>query len=627
MHPYSPCVPAAIIKKGNIVLRKIRQIFFIILCFCLLVTIMADSVPRAHAASAMTASNSCVDYIKAVEGFSAYPYYDYSQYTVGYGTMCPSPKYFEYTTNGITEEEAEILLQEEVAKIEDALNNKLIDKYNLTFSQHQFDALVSFTFNIGPGWITSDSTLKNAIVSNASANDLVYAFGLYSTAGGKYLTGLINRRLCEANMYLNGVYSQKVNNDFGYVCYDANGGSVTYQVQAFIHGSNSVPVADAARTGDVFSGWYTDLIGGTRVTTLNRNVSGKTLFAHWEVAEDIKVENPAVSTVKVTGDVVNIRSGPSTSYGITARAYRNEVLTVSHVTNVTNMKWGKVPNGWICLDYTNYDQQVSGNGNAGNETTDIPSVDETVPDNSTAENDSTNTPPNNTNAISGTVNVNDVLNIRSGPGTAYSTVGFLFRGTKVNILEQTTVGSTPWGRIEKGWVCMTYIVTDTASSGGTITPAPDAEQPKEPVQQAPESTGNTETTSITGKITADALRIRSSAGTTSPIVGHYYQNDVVTVTERTLVGSVYWGKTSKGWISMEYVTASSSNTESQQPAENGTKTVIGDCLRVRKEAGTVYKIVGFLYYGDKVTILETKDVNGTPWGRISNGWICMDYVV
>ena len=30
--------------------------------------------------------------------------------------------------------------------------------------------------------------------------------------------------------------------------------------------------------------------------------------------------------------------------------------------------------------------------------------------------------------------------------------------------------------------------------------------------------------------------------------------------------------------------------------------------------------------GDKVTVLETKDVNGVLWGRVHNGWICMEYV-
>jgi len=60
--------------------------------------------------------------------------------------------------------------------------------------------------------------------------------------------------------------------------------------------------------------------------------------------------------------------------------------------------------------------------------------------------------------------------------------------------------------------------------------------------------------------------------------------------------------------------------------ENTVKTVIADCLRVRKDTSTDSRISALLYYGDQVTVLETKTVDGTVWGRVSNGWICMDYV-
>ncbi len=60
-----------------------------------------------------------------------------------------------------------------------------------------------------------------------------------------------------------------------------------------------------------------------------------------------------------------------------------------------------------------------------------------------------------------------------------------------------------------------------------------------------------------------------------------------------------------------------------------TKTVtVG--INVRNGAGTNCDVVGSLNKGDKVEILETKTVNGTPWGRIAygtyGGWICLDYV-
>ena len=49
-------------------------------------------------------------------------------------------------------------------------------------------------------------------------------------------------------------------------------------------------------------------------------------------------------------------------------------------------------------------------------------------------------------------------------------------------------------------------------------------------------------------------------------------------------------------------------------------------LSVRKGAGTSYAIKRYLSNGTKVTITEQKNVKGTVWGKISDGWICMDYV-
>ena len=599
-------------------MKKIAPHFFRLLFLCLLVIAVVHAVPKAYAASAMTTSSSCVEFIKSVEGFSSTPYYDYNQYTVGYGTRCPSDKYDEYKAHGISKKEAEALMREFLADIEETICSKLMEPYNLTFTQNEFDALVSFSYNIGTGWMTYDSTLRNAILRNASDNDMVYAFGLYCTAGGKYLPSLITRRLCEANMFLNGVYSKTINKNYGYVYYDANGGTLTYRVQGYVCDSNATPAASAVLSGDAFQGWYTELNGGTEVITLSRELNGKTLFAHWQSSD-----NSGSVTVKVTGDVVNLRSGPGTNYGIRKQVPRNTVLTVSHITHLTSMKWGNTPDGWICLDYTNYDD-VAGN-------TDTESGSQPSGGSGTADgwNDSsTNTDPfsGSQQAVTGTVKVNDFLKIRSGPGTTYETVGFLFNNDRVEILEQKTVGTMSWGRIKNGWICMSYIVTGTPDTDNSATSGGAQDWDAPPSQGASGSSGSTESTTIKGKITADALRIRSGAGTANKIVGFYYQNDSVVITEKVLSDHTYWGKTGKGWISMDYVQVDSSDNNSGSAAGTGKKTIIADCLRIRKGAGTGYKIAGLLYYGDTVTVLETTNVNGTLWGRVKDGWICMNYV-
>jgi len=588
-------------------LIKPGRILFIVLCLCLLAGSASDLLPKAYAASSMTASESCIDFIRKIEGFSAKPYYDYGQHTVGYGTKCPTDKYFDYMANGIPISEAESLLRENLADVENAINTRLIDKYQLVLNQHQFDALVSFSFNTGTGWMSYDSTMKDAILRSANADDVVYAFGLYCTAGGNYSSALITRRLCESNMYLNGIYSHTKPDDYGYVFYEPNGGSLTYQVQAFICESHPAPVADAVRSEDVFLGWYTDIIGGTQVSELSKALSGKTLFARWQSSKNAEEDSPSM-IIHVTGDVVNIRKGPGTNYGIAKQVYRNDTLIVSHVTDLSNRKWGKVQDGWICLDYTNYDALLHG-------------TDDTVPDANPPQNDG-QANIDDSHGHRGIVRVNDLLRIRSGPGTNYTTVGYLYDGNPVDILEQRATGAMVWGRITRGWVCMDYIITDGLPTDSKTEP----EQNTETEQDPSDFFGNVEVTQTEGRIIADALRIRSQPGTGHSIVGFYYYNDVVTVSQKVLVDSVYWGKTDQGWIHMDYFQAGSSAEETLPSNENTVKTVIADCLRVRKDTSTDSRISALLYYGDQVTVLETKTVDGTVWGRVSNGWICMDYV-
>ena len=49
------------------------------------------------------------------------------------------------------------------------------------------------------------------------------------------------------------------------------------------------------------------------------------------------------------------------------------------------------------------------------------------------------------------------LNIRSGPGTNYASVGTLNTGDRVVIVNTTTVGDTTWGNIAQGWISMQFV--------------------------------------------------------------------------------------------------------------------------------------------------------------------------
>lgn len=221
--------------------------------------------------------------------------------------------------------------------------------------------------------------------------------------------------------------------------------------------------------------------------------------------------------------------------------------------------------------------------------------------------------------MTGTVNVQDWLRVRSGPGTSYAIVGYLKPKQKVEILEQSTVGSMKWGKITDGWISMDYVILDkTESNSG--------------------STGSTTPTTWTGKVIADELLIRSGPGTNYSIVSYLTYGTAVTITERKTNGSMEWGKINKGWISLTYVqlnttggnTGSNNNTGSG--SNTGSSAITGtvnvkEWLRVRSGPGTSYSHVGYLYPNDKVTITERKTVGGTVWGKVSTGWISLDYVI
>ena len=51
----------------------------------------------------------------------------------------------------------------------------------------------------------------------------------------------------------------------------------------------------------------------------------------------------------------------------------------------------------------------------------------------------------------------DELNIRSGPGTGYDSVGKLYTDEVIKIFYQVTVGETTWGCTNQGWVSLKYV--------------------------------------------------------------------------------------------------------------------------------------------------------------------------
>ena len=590
-----------------------KRITSLVLILILAVSIFALTAQPARADSQMKVSDKLIKVLKLEEGFIKYPTWDYGQYSIGYGTRCPSDMLDYYQENGITESEAELLLRNYLTNTERIVNTKLIDKEGLTLTQGQFDAVVSFSYNMGTAWIgNSSQNIYQKVVGGATGNDLIDAFARWCNAGGQVQGFLIRRRLSEANMFLNEVYSRTAPSNFCYVTYDANGGSATQKVQGYDADLTAKITATATYDNYTFDGWYTAQVGGTKVRTLKKEHNGTVLYARWKELEDV---DPGESTdpisVQVTTDGVNLRKGPGTNYAAIGIADTGEKFDILQVRKSGGYTWGQYDGGWICLDYTNYDQVISGQNGNEPEPTEPPATQKpTEPETTAAP-----TEPKE-DKVTGTVNADPYLCVREGPGTGYATVDTIYSGEKVTITKQKTVGSMIWGKISNGWVSMSYITLDKKEDNGT-----------QNEQQSSGSSGQT------GTVTCGVLNIRSGAGINYGIVGYYYKGDSVTVTKTKTVGSTTWGKTAKGWVSMEYISvknqSSSGTASSEQNSASTTSTgtvTSSDVLRVRSGAGTSYSIVGFLDPGAKVTVTQTKTVGSTTWGKVSQGWISMDYV-
>ena len=143
----------------------------------------------------MEISQTGIDLIKEFESCSLVPYKDVvGVWTIGYGhTRGVNSK-----TKPITKEKAEELLRNDISEFEAYVNNKQYVPQNL--NQNQFDALVSFAFNLGPRNLKELCT-ANFEPGEKTVNDIANEITLYNKAGGKVCNGLVNRRKKEKELF------------------------------------------------------------------------------------------------------------------------------------------------------------------------------------------------------------------------------------------------------------------------------------------------------------------------------------------------------------------------------------------------------------------------------------------
>ncbi|MEE1002247.1 MAG: SH3 domain-containing protein [Acutalibacteraceae bacterium] len=184
--------------------RKILSILLLIVMIFGVIPVMPTTAAGKKYVK-RTTSELGVNFIEVFEGYYQYAYWDYSQYTIGYGSRCEKDEY----PAGISEPAAHALLKKILPSYESGLNS-FLSKNDIYVTQNQYDALISFTYNFGAYVWDRNPTiakyLKNGI-DKYTDKQIAKAFGLWVNAGGQKLQGLVERRAAEAKLFCTDDFS------------------------------------------------------------------------------------------------------------------------------------------------------------------------------------------------------------------------------------------------------------------------------------------------------------------------------------------------------------------------------------------------------------------------------------
>ena len=222
----------------------------------------------------------------------------------------------------------------------------------------------------------------------------------------------------------------------------------------------------------------------------------------------------AAGTV-VNTDSLNVRSAAGARNNKVTTLKRGTAVTVYEQKTVDGALWGRIDQGWVAMGYIDLSSKSTGttSGVTGGIATGGTTIMTTVPSGAVAV---------------GYVNYVNEVNIRSGAGQGYAKAGTLKKGANVVIYEQKLVDGMIWGRIDQGWICTSYVTMTGAS--------------------------------VTGAGTAGTIarcfftaNVRSTPGVGNALVGKIMVNSRVEILETKVYSGEQWGRTSIGWINMNYV--------------------------------------------------------------------------
>ena len=275
-----------------------------------------------------------IEMIQKMEGYIDQPKWDVSQNSIGYGCNTTYAKKYGFSDSYLTRDEAHQLMLFVLDEMEPYLDS-FLTKYGITVNQHQYDALISLTYNLGKSWISPDSRLGKLLVNgNYTVNELASAFGIYCHTGtGKdavVLKHLVDRRITEAKLFLYGAYNlSDVPEKFCLLTYAGNVPPDYTDVALYLEGEpyQILFKPDPETSGGMFfNGWYTDEQLTNKLTAYDTVEQSMTVYPKWSWYE----EDPEV---EFFGDIYVSPSAPA----LTEKQYEDGICGEETVLDGTQV--------------------------------------------------------------------------------------------------------------------------------------------------------------------------------------------------------------------------------------------------------------------------------------------------
>lgn len=235
----------------------------------------------------LSISEEGIEMIKSIEGCINRPISDYSQYSIGYGCSTEFAETYGFSTTYLSEKDAHELLLFVLEGMEKKLDS-FLSKYGISVNQHQYDALMSFTFNLGSNWMSDSTRLGELLVDgNYTVNEFASAMGVYchvtTKDGPEVLDLLVDRRIREIKLFLYGAYDlNDVDEKFCTLRFELDDGSAETDIAFYLVDQPYQILFEALpeeNSGLHFIGWYDE--NGERITAETIAQSSTTAYALW----------------------------------------------------------------------------------------------------------------------------------------------------------------------------------------------------------------------------------------------------------------------------------------------------------------------------------------------------------